>query len=271
MSGIFSNPDEEVLHEAIPIYRQRNHQLKKKIMAYNGVAWVPLSNRIREALPWLPPEPPEHEGSIFLPFMKMENDEGDGISCDPSERSLMFAIMVHYPCNAPLITPGVIQPYMRTLLTMLADGFHIESMEELFGQGAAAIRTEYGQSLSRLALKTGMELVPDSSGIKSDFILDTWCRMQNGDREYWPELAGDVVEVFPLIEMEDDFNVAWQACILTYIVSLAILDRWGDAEAAYTKHKEALEDPEDQDRMDWMLTSRQIDMDRLAQPALNCL
>lgn len=235
-----------------------------------GVVWVPMGDGIREVLPWLPTELPEHEGSIFLPFMRIEGEDRKGISFDGSERSLMFAIMMNYPCNAPLITAGIVQPYMRTLLAMLADGFHMDGMEELFLQAAASIRTEYGQSMSRIALKTGMDLVPDSSGIKSDFILDTWCRLQNGSPDYWPELASEVIGVFPSVVPEEEFIVAWQACILAYIVSLGILERWDDAEASYERYKDALEDREDQAQMEWMLKNRQIDMDRLAQAALDC-
>lgn len=235
-----------------------------------GVIWLPLGEHIREMLPWLPAEPPEHQESIYLPFMQHEREEGQGIRCEVSERSLLLAIMMQYPCDAPGIAPGIVQPYMRLLFPMLADGFQIGGLENLFLQVGATIRSEYGQIFSRIALRTGMLLVPDSSAIRSDFMLDTWCRLQNGDPENWHELASDAVEAFAGVVKETDSSTAWQVCIQIFIVSLAILGRWPDAEAAYAKYTTELRDPDNHDQIGWMLENRAIEMNRLKKPTLRC-
>ncbi|MBM4190152.1 MAG: hypothetical protein FJ210_05485 [Betaproteobacteria bacterium] len=236
-------------------------------MDYVGVVWVPVGANIRHALPWLPPVPPQHEGSIYLPFLKLE---GDGASFDCSERSLLFAGLIHYSCNGPLLVPAINQPYLREVLLLLAKGFGTPDLEELCMNVAASIRHDFGNGLSRLALRAGMTLRPDSSPIKSDFLVDTWCRLQTGDPENRPELALEAIEVFPGLIKEDIFPGAWEACLLTYIIALAILSRWADAEAAYATHRETFSDPEDRAELEWMLAHRAIDMERLAQPSLGC-
>lgn len=235
-----------------------------------GVVWIPLGDSIRERLTWLPHAPDGYEEDVFLPFVHSGHTEGKGYSFEASPRNLMLSILMNYSCNAPLLTPGVIQPYMRKVLALLVEAFGMSSLEDLILGGSTAIRSEYGQSMSRIALKTGMDLVPESSAIRSDMIIDTWCRMQNGDRQFWPELAQDVIEAFPDVVLDDEFLVAWQLCVMAYIVALAIRERWDEAEATYVKYKDALEDAEDQSRMEWMLKHRKIDMDRLVQDALGC-
>jgi len=236
-------------------------------MAYCGVAWIPIGENIRHALPWLPPLSPEYEGGVYLPFLNLKKG---GIRFDYSERSLLFACLINYPCDAPSLVPDVNQPYLLEVLLCLVDRFDMSGLEKLCLEAAAVIRHDFGCRLSCLALHTGMTLLPDASTIKSDYLLDTWCRLQVGDPKNRSELALKVIEVFPNIIKEDILPGGWQGCLLTYIVSLAILSRWADAEAVYATHREAFEEPEEQEKLEWMLNHRKIDMKRLAQPSLAC-
>ena len=244
---------------------------QKAPMRSSSVVWLPVGGKVVEMLPWLPAVPTEYEGGIYLPFLQLEKEEGrDGAPFEMSEKSLLFAILIHYQKGAPTLVLELVQPYLKIVLEELAKGYQMSGLEELIIKAAATIRADFGQSISRVALKSGMEIVPESSAIRSDFLLDTWCRLQNGDPAYWKEMAQESIDAFTGFIKEEDYLTAWQAGILTFIVSLAILDRWTEAEAAYGRYKDELEDPEDRQRMTWMLQNRSVDMDRLAQHALGC-
>lgn len=240
-------------------------------MRYSGVIWLPVAGKVVEMLPWLPEVPAKYDGGIYLPFLQLEKEEGgDGIPFDMSQKSLLFAILIHYQEGAPTLVLEIAQPYFITVLKILAHVYQMSGLEALIIKASATIRADFGQSISRVALMSGIAIVPESSAIRSDFLIDTWCRLQNGDPAYWKEMAQEAIDAFPGLIKEEGYLTAWQAGILTFIVSLAILERWTEAEAAYARYQNELEDPEDHERMTWMLQNRNVDMDRLAQHALGC-
>lgn len=247
------------------------HTARETKTPFSGVVWLPVGNKVRETLPWLPEVPAKYAGGIYLPFLEIKKEEGSGgITFEMSERSLLFAILIEYQHGAPTLVLEIVQPYLKTVLEYLVRGYGMSGLEALILKAAATIREDFGQEISRIALMSGMEIAPESSAIRSDFLLDTWCRLQNGDPFYWKEMAQESIEAFTGLIKEEDYLTAWQSGILTLIVSLAILDRWTEAEAAYGCYKDELEDPEDRQRMIWMLQNRSVDMSRLAQHALGC-
>lgn len=248
-----------------------DHSKSNAPAGYSGVVWLPVAGKVLEVLPWLPPVPSKYKDGIYLPFLQVERAEGSGgLSFDMSERSLLFAILIHYQEGAPTLVLEIAKPYFITVLEALAHGYKMPDLETLILMATGKIRDELDQSISRVALKAGMEIVPKSTAIRANFLIDTWCRLQNGDPADWKEMAREVIEAFPGITREEDHLTAWQAGILTLIVSLAILERWMEAESAYARYEDELEDPEDRERMTWMLKNRSVDMDRLAQYALGC-
>ena len=244
---------------------------QKAPMRTPSVVWLPVGGKVVEMLPWLPAVPTKYKGGIYLPFLQHDKEEGsDGISFDMSEKNLLFAILIHYQEGAPTIVLEFVQPYLKSVLETLTKGYGMSGLEALILKASATIRADFGQEISRIALMSGMEIAPESSAIRSDFLLDTWCRLQNGDPAYWKEMAQESIDAFTGLIKEEDYLTAWQSGILTFIVSLAILNRWTEAEAAYGCYKDELEDPEDRQRMIWMLQNRSVNMGRLAQHALGC-
>lgn len=60
------------------------------------------------------------------------------------------------------------------LLDVLGNGFRFNDPEQLILDVAASLRLKNGNNLSRIALKTGLQLIPFSSKIRSDLVCDTW-------------------------------------------------------------------------------------------------
>ena len=60
------------------------------------------------------------------------------------------------------------------LLDALENGFKFESPEKMILDVAHSLRETNGNGASRIALEVGNELIPQSSKIKSDLILDLW-------------------------------------------------------------------------------------------------
>lgn len=231
-----------------------------------SVVWVPLSS-LAGIAPWLPPKQDEEQW-IYLPCLR--NTEEEDIHFEVSPALLLRSIMLSYRDDAPSVSMADSRAYMREVLDVLASGFQQPDIETMLLSEAANIRGEYGNATSRHALMTAMELLPQSSEVRSDFILDTWCRIQNGPPENWPTLAESIVEVFPMIEQERVLPGAWQACVLFVVSALMILGRHAEAETMYKHHKSDLEDPEDIERMEWLLAEKRVNMDKLAQEALGC-
>ena len=244
---------------------------QKTPMRSSSVVWLPVGGKVVEMLPWLPAVPTKYEGGIYLPFLQLDKEEGrDGVPFEMSEKSLLFATLIHYQNVAPNLVQEIVQPYFNTVLERLTTIFQMSGMEELLLKVTGTLREDFGTDTSREALKSSMEIAPNSSPIRSDFILDSWVLLQRDDPSNWPELARDIVAAFPCIVREDVYSIAWKTSALAYIISLAILDRWTEAEAAYGRYKDDVEDPEDRQRMLWMLQNHKVSMDELLKSALLC-
>lgn len=240
-------------------------------MKSSNVVWLPVRGKVVEMLPWLPTVPPEYEGGIYIPFLQLEKEEGsNGMPFEMSEKSLLFAILIHYQDDASMLSMEIIQPYLNTVLERLMHIFQLSGMEELLLKATGTIREDFGIDTSRDALNSSMEIATESSPIRADFLIDSWVLLQRDEPSNWSELARDIVDVFPDIVRADVYPNAWQTCVLAYIISLAILERWEAADAAYDQLKQTLEDPEDHERMTWMLQNRKVNMDSLLKSIFLC-
>ena len=67
------------------------------------------------------------------------------------------------------------------LLDILGNGFNFESPEDMILNVAARIREDNGNSVSRIVLEVGKNLMPESSKIKCDLIFDLWAVISERD------------------------------------------------------------------------------------------
>lgn len=77
-----------------------------------------------------------------------------------------------------------LEPLHRFLEDLLEDlklGFGIESLEWMFLDAAAQVRKEHGSIPALRMLTAGNNVMPDSSKIRSDLIVDTWRILESHD------------------------------------------------------------------------------------------
>jgi hypothetical protein len=95
-----------------------------------------------------------------------------------TEFMLLRGILVEYLSNPPLMSIDGLRPAYENFLNVCVVGFRFPSMEELVLRVAARLRADNGNYASYKALSTGMCLLPCSSKIRSDLIMDIWLLLQ---------------------------------------------------------------------------------------------
>ncbi|HMS42794.1 MAG TPA: hypothetical protein PKE69_21370 [Pyrinomonadaceae bacterium] len=79
------------------------------------------------------------------------------------------------------------------LLDVLGNGFGFKDPEQLILDVAASVRVKNGNTLSRIVLKTGLNLIPFSSKIRSDLVCDTWAVISENESHSY--LFDEIIEL----------------------------------------------------------------------------
>jgi len=90
---------------------------------------------------------------------------------------------------------------LLTILGRLQEGYGFENREQLILDTSLNVRNINGVYVASAILRTGMNLVPESSKIKSDFIVSLWeiaCESKENESTY-----REIIELIPNIDMED--------------------------------------------------------------------
>ncbi len=112
----------------------------------------------------------------YLPFF-LSGEEVDHLENKESvpleERHLLFGLLYGWKHNG-LFGNNVDKAVGGHLLEILRKGYGHKDFEELILNVACNIREANGSSPSRVVLESGLDIVPESSKIKSDLIMDLW-------------------------------------------------------------------------------------------------
>jgi len=145
---------------------------------------------------------PGFEG--YLPFLVYGSDY-DALQnkekFQVTEKNLLLGIL--YGLNEleespkPWIDPKNIDTYLQ-LLDILGQGFKFTDPEQMILDVASMARRDIGNNVSYKILKTGVNLIPNSSKIKSDLIMDTWIYASDYDNDY-----KELERIVPLIKQVD--------------------------------------------------------------------
>ena len=146
---------------------------------------------------------PEYEG--YLPFLVSGDDLEDleqKRDVELQESHLLFGILYglyesdHHP--KPW-TQKQDRETLLYLLDVLMGGFKFESPEKMILDVASKLRERNGSQVSRVVLEVGKGLMPQSSKIKSDLIIDLWACVDN-DRDVFVK---EILELLDQIDLED--------------------------------------------------------------------
>ena len=139
----------------------------QKAIQGHSIVWIPYGEDSQIARQVGAP------GDIVLPFLVSGEDSvrlnrGEGASV--GEFNLLLGLLVEYFKPPPMSATHKIKPYFKDILMGLLEQFRCErgydSIEQCIMVISAYLNEENGESLGLRALKTGLEIVPESLKIK---------------------------------------------------------------------------------------------------------
>jgi hypothetical protein len=140
--------------------------MQKAVNGYS-IVWVPYDENSEIA------RQVEAPGEIVLPFLVSGEDSlslnrGEGATV--SDFNLLLGLLVEYFTPPPMSATHKIKPYFKDILTGLLEEFKsqrgYDSIEQCIMVISAYLKEENGDSLSRRALKAGLEILPENVKIK---------------------------------------------------------------------------------------------------------
>jgi hypothetical protein len=139
----------------------------QKTIQEHSIVWIPFKKDSEIA------RQVKSAGDIELPFLVSGEDSlrlNSGEGATVGDSNLMLGLLVEY-FTPPMSATHKIKPYFKDVLMGLLEQFRCQrgydSIEQCIMVISAHLREKNGELLSRKALKTGLEIVPESLKIKN--------------------------------------------------------------------------------------------------------
>ena len=143
-------------------------------------------------------------------------------TCDLSEECLLKGILYGLSPSSPKLGAMIYdEDVLLAILDKLQEGFKYKSRELLILDAALDVRSINGVYVANAILRTGMNLLPESSKIKSDYILSLWeiaCEKKDNASIYT-----EIIELIPNVDLEDILNTAKESICYYGFCSLLLL------------------------------------------------
>jgi len=171
--------------------------------------WLPVGDNNRHYL-----VPNDYYGQIpwFIWGKKLEKYKATN-RLELAEECLLKGILYGLSPNTLKLGAIYEEDVFLTILDKLQQGFHQKDREELILNVAYDIKTKNGILVALEIFRTGMYLLPESSKIKSDYIMALWEKScENKDNE---SIYKEILELIPSIDLTTIFDSA-KECICYY-------------------------------------------------------
>ena len=191
--------------------------MKKEIESYS-MFWLPVGDDNRY---YLVPDDYYDQVPWFIWGKNLEKFKATN-TFNLSEECLLKGIL--YGLSPSCTKVGGIfydEDVLLAILDKLQEGFKFKSREELILDTALNVRDINGVHLANAILRTGMNLLPESSKIKSDYILSLWeiaCEKKDNASIYT-----EIIELIPNVDLEDILNTAKESICYYGFCSLLLL------------------------------------------------
>ena len=191
--------------------------MKKEIESFS-MLWLPVGHDNRH---YLVPDDYYDQVPWFVWGKNLEKFEATN-TFDLSEECLLKGILYGLSPISPTIGPMIYdEDVLLAILDKLQEGFKFKSREELILDTALNVRSINGVYVANAILRTGMNLLPESSKIKSDYILSLWeiaCEKKDNASIYT-----EIIELIPNVDLEDILNTAKESICYYGFCSLLLL------------------------------------------------
>lgn len=191
--------------------------MKKEIESYS-MFWLPVGDDNRY---YLVPDDYYDQVPWFIWGKNLEKFKATN-SFNLSEECLLKGILYGLSPSCTKVG-GIIydEDVLLAILDKLQAGFNSKSREELILDAALNVRDINGVHVANAILRTGMNLLPESSKIKSDYIVNLWeiaCEKKDNASIYT-----EIIELIPNVDLEDILNTAKQSICYYGFCSLLLL------------------------------------------------
>lgn len=115
----------------------------------------------------------------------------------------------------------VFNDIIKDMLDEFKNEFEYSSTEECLGIIAATLKEENGYLPSCRVLKTAVELVPESSKLKSDLVMNMWHGLvETGQLKDKEKYFAEIIKYYPEIKFEDIDSRFIEYLVYAYFISL---------------------------------------------------
>ena len=191
--------------------------MKKEIEPFS-MFWLPAGHGNRY---YLVPDDYYDQVPWFVWGENLEKFEATN-TCDLSEEYLLKGILYGLSPSSPKLGAMIYnEDVLLAILDKLQEGFKYKSRELLILDAALDVRSINGVYVANAILRTGMNLLPESSKIKSDYILSLWeiaCEKKDNASIYT-----EIIELIPNVDLEDILNTAKESICYYGFCSLLLL------------------------------------------------
>ena len=166
--------------------------------------------------------PDGFEGHLpwFIWGDNLENFKAN-ISFELTEECLLKGILYGLSPRIMKVGSGYNEGDLLLILNKLKLGYKYDSEEALILHASGNIRNKNGIFPCLTILRTGMYLLPESSKIKSDYIMGLWEKAcENEDNE---SIYEEILELIPKIDLEDIYSAAKETTCYYGLCSLVLL------------------------------------------------
>jgi len=182
--------------------------MKKEIEPFS-MFWLPVGDENRHYL-----VPDDYYGQIpwFVWGENLENYKATS-TLSLTEECLLKGILYGLAPTTPKIGAIYEEEALLTILDKLQQGYNHKTREIQILNVAYSIKDVNGIYVSLGILRTGMYLLPESSPIKSDYIMSLWEKAcENEDNE---SIYKEILELIPKIDLTT-INSGAKECICYY-------------------------------------------------------
>ena len=182
-----------------------------------SLVWLPFGETNKYYL-----TPDGFEGHLpwFIWGDNLENFKAN-ISFELTEECLLKGILYGLSPRIMKVGSGYNEGDLLLILNKLKLGYKYDSEEALILHASGNIRNKNGIFPCLTILRTGMYLLPESSKIKSDYIMGLWEKAcENEDNE---SIYEEILELIPKIDLEDIYSTAKETICYYGFCSLFLL------------------------------------------------
>lgn len=157
-------------------------------------------------------------------YERMENHEG--VTLTPY--MMLCGILTEWfdPCKYAMSAGRKeLRKFLLLILDQLREQFGIDTMEEMILNAAGRVRAEHGSLPAIRLLTAGCDILPDSSKIRSDLIIDTWFIIEHAPGVDRPNAMEGIARLFDEIDLAVVMEDLVAVLCYIYMVSLAFLGR----------------------------------------------